>query len=116
MPQSTNLNVSPYYDDFNDEQNYHKVLFKPGVTVQTRELNNLQSILQNQIEKFGGKFFSNGGIVIPGNFAYDGEFSCIEIESNYKGVLVEDYFQSFVGKKIKGRNTGIIAKVEYALS
>ncbi len=116
MPQSTNLNVSPYYDDFNDDKNYHKVLFKPGVTVQTRELNNLQSILQDQIEKFGSKFFSNGGIVIPGNFAYDGTFSCIEIESTYKGVLVEDYFQVFVGKKIRGRNTGIVAKVEYALS
>ena len=116
MPQSTNLNVSPYYDDFSEDKNYYKVLFKPGVTVQTRELNNLQSILQSQIEKFGSKFFSNGGIVIPGNFAYDGNFSCIEIESTYKGVLVETYFENFVGKKIRGRNTGVTAKVEYVLS
>jgi hypothetical protein len=116
MPQSTNLNVSPYYDDFSDEKNYYKVLFKPGVTVQTRELSNLQSILQNQIEKFGSKFFSNGGIVIPGNFAYDGTFNCIEIEDTYKGISVETYFDSFVGKIIKGRTTGVTAKIEYVMS
>ena len=49
MPQSTNLNKTPYYDDYNSEKNFYKVLFKPGVTVQTRELTTLQSILQNQI-------------------------------------------------------------------
>ena len=116
MPQSTNLNVSPYYDDFNEDNNYHKVLFKPGVTVQTRELNNLQSILQNQIEKFGSKFFTNGGIVIPGNFAYDGTFNCIEIESTYKGTSVETYFENFIGKRISGKLSGVTAKVDYVLS
>ena len=115
MPQSTNLNSSPYYDDYSEESNYYKVLFKPGVTVQTRELNNLQSILQSQIEKFGSKFFTNGGIVIPGNFAYDSKFSCIEIESTYKSIFVEDYFESFVGKSIRGKDTGIVAKVEYEI-
>ena len=49
-------NVSPYFDDFNENKNYHKVLFKPGFPVQARELTTLQSILQNQVEKF--KHFS----------------------------------------------------------
>ena len=57
MPQQTNLNVSPYFDDYSDNSGYHKVLFKPGTPVQARELNNLQSILQNQIEKFWATFF-----------------------------------------------------------
>ena len=65
MSQSTNLNVNPYYDDFDSQKNYYKVLFKPGVTVQARELTTLQSILQDQIEKFGSSFYANGGIVIP---------------------------------------------------
>ena len=42
MPQNTNLNVSPYFDDFNENKNYHKVLFKPGFPVQARELTTLQ--------------------------------------------------------------------------
>jgi hypothetical protein len=47
MPQETNLNVSPYFDDFDASKNYYKVLFKPTQPVQARELNNLQSILQS---------------------------------------------------------------------
>ena len=53
MPQKTNLNVNPYYDDFDKDDNFYKVLFKPGYPVQARELTGLQSILQNQIESFG---------------------------------------------------------------
>ena len=48
MAQQTNLNVSPYFDDFDPNDNYHRVLFKPGYPVQARELTTLQSILQNQ--------------------------------------------------------------------
>ncbi len=38
MPQQTNLNVSPYFDDYSPDSDYHKVLFKPGYPVQAREL------------------------------------------------------------------------------
>ena len=53
MSQKTNLNVNPYYDDFDPTKNFLKVLFKPGYPVQSRELTTLQSILQNQVENFG---------------------------------------------------------------
>ena len=49
------FNVYPYYDDFAGDKNFHKVLFKPGAAVQARELTQLQTILQDQIEKFGQK-------------------------------------------------------------
>ena len=38
MPQITNLNVAPYYDDFDKEDNFHRVLFRPGFAIQGREL------------------------------------------------------------------------------
>ena len=79
MAQSTNLNVSPYFDDFNADDNYHKVLFKPGLPVQARELTGLQSILQDQIAKFGQHIFKEGAKVIPGNTSYDSNFACVEI-------------------------------------
>ena len=47
MPQETNLNVAPYFDDYNKDGNYYKILFKPGYPVQARELTQTQSILQN---------------------------------------------------------------------
>ena len=58
MPQKTNLNINPYYDDFSKDSNFYKVLFNPGKPVQARELTTLQSILQDQIESFGTSLFS----------------------------------------------------------
>jgi hypothetical protein len=53
MPVVTN--VSPYFDDYSENKNFHKVLFKPGVAVQSRELNQVQTILQNQIKRVRNK-------------------------------------------------------------
>ena len=41
MPQITDLNVAPYYDDFDKEDNFHRVLFRPGFAIQGRELTQL---------------------------------------------------------------------------
>ena len=59
----TNLNTSPYYDDFAANSQHHRVLFKPSVPVQARELTQLQTILQAQIEKFGDNIVKSG--IIP---------------------------------------------------
>ena len=50
MSQKINLNSYPYFDDFNESKNYKRVLFKPGTSIQARELTTLQSILQNQVD------------------------------------------------------------------
>ena len=57
MPQKTNLNVNPYYEDFDASKNFYKILFRPGYSIQGRELTQVQSILQNQIESFGKNTF-----------------------------------------------------------
>lgn len=57
MPQSINLNSTPYFDDFEESKNYKKVLFKPGVSLQARELTSLQSALQSQIEVCSNAIF-----------------------------------------------------------
>jgi len=80
MPQETNLNVAPYFDDFDPQSNYYKVLFKPAYPVQARELNNLQSILQNQIEDMGTHFFREGAKVIPGQLTYLPQFYAVQVE------------------------------------
>ena len=91
MPQKTNLNISPYFDDFDKDDNFYRVLFKPGFPVQARELTTLQSILQNQIESFGSHIFKEGSMVIPGNINYNGEYDCVKINSDYLGIPVTVY-------------------------
>ena len=115
MPQQTNLNVSPYFDDYSDDSGYHKVLFKPGTPVQARELNNLQSILQNQIEKFGQHFFKEGAKVIPGNTGYNKLYYCIQLQNTFQGVPVSAYVDQLVGTQITGRTSGVTAVVDNVL-
>ena len=68
---SLNFNTQPYYDDFNEDKNFHKILFKPGVSVQGRELTQIQSILQDQIGKFGKFVLSDGSRVTGGRYFVD---------------------------------------------
>ena len=111
MPQQINLNVAPYFDDFDSQDDYHKVLFKPGYPVQARELNNLQSILQNQIERFGQHFFKEGAKVIPGGTGYNREYTGIQLNNNFKGVPVSAYVDQLIGIKISGLTSGVTAVV-----
>ena len=63
MAQNTNLNVTPYYDDFDKTKNFYRVLFRPGFPIQARELTTMQSILQNQVENVGSHLFKDGSMI-----------------------------------------------------
>jgi hypothetical protein len=63
MAIETNLNQSPFFDDFDETKNFHRVLFRPGYAVQARELTQLQTILQNQIERFANEVLVDGTVV-----------------------------------------------------
>ena len=85
----TSYNTAPYYDDFNTQdangrsaadKNYLRILFQPGFAVQTRELNQMQSILQSQIDRFGSSFYRDGQPVIDGESTYQDEVIYIEVE------------------------------------
>jgi len=111
MPQETNLNIAPYFDDFESDSNYYKVLFKPAFPVQARELNNLQSILQDQVEDVGSHLFKEGSMVIPGGVDYIGNYPAIQVEEEFLGIPISLYLDQLVGKRIKGETSGVTAKV-----
>ena len=115
MPQQTNLNVAPYFDDFDASNDYHKVLFKPGYPVQARELTTLQSILQNQVEKFGQHFFKEGARVIPGNISYNQSYYAVKLNNTFQGVPVSAFADQLVGTQITGLNSGVSAAVDQVL-
>lgn len=116
MPQETNLNVSPYFDDFDRNKKYYKVLIKPEFPVQAREINNIQSILQNQIESLGDHIFKEGSKVIPGQTSYNKYYNAVEIENSFFGVDVETYLKALVGKKLIGSTSGVEAIVDTVLT
>jgi len=114
MPISTNLSVSPYFDDFNISKDYYQVLFKPGVALQTRELNVLQSILQNQIEQFGDNIFTKGTIISGCNFQYYPNYPYIKLEDlQSDGTSVSP--ANYVGLYAVGSGSGYSNLVSYVL-
>jgi hypothetical protein len=113
MALNTNLNVSPYFDDFNPDSGYYKVLFSPGKPVQARELNTLHSQLQNQIQSFGSHIFKEGSMVIPGGITYDSQFYAVKLNPRQFGVDINIYIRNFLGKKITGRTSEVSAIVDF---
>ena len=89
MGIETDLNISPYFDDYNEDKNFHRVLFKPGVSVQVRELNQLQSILQKQVERFGNNIYKRGTIIDGCSFSFDDTVRYIKIlDNDFYGVPI----------------------------
>jgi len=116
MAQNTNLNVTPYYDDFDTSKNFYRVLFRPGFPIQARELTTMQSIMQNQVENVGAHLFKDGSMVIPGQIGYDLNVDCIMLQESFLGADVELYRSQLTDKIITGLTTGVKAKVLYSIS
>ena len=114
-----NYTVAPYYDDFDETKNYHRVLFRPGFAVQARELTQLQTSLQAQIDRHGQYAFKHGSRVVNGKATLNTEYDFIKIDSSFVhstgGSLNSDtYLSNFVGTTITGSaqgGTSIKAKV-----
>ena len=88
MALDTNFNVNPYYDDFDETKKFLRLLFKPGYAVQARELTQLQTLLQNQIGRFGDHVFKNGSVVTGGQtFLQDATY--LKLDTDYSGTAVD---------------------------
>ena len=113
MPQQTNLNVAPYFDDFDAANDYHKVLFKPGYPVQARELTQLQSILQNQVKRHGSHMFKEGSIVIPGQLSYSDDFPTLQLTSTFASEEIDpsQFYDATNPVTITGVTSGVKAYV-----
>ena len=103
--------VRPYYDTFDESKGYHQVLFKPARAVQTREVNEMQSILQNQISQFGNNIFENGTKVVGGEINYDLKARYIKI-SNIEWDDIVGYISN-PDILIKSDSSTVTARVSY---
>ncbi len=104
-----NLNQSPYFDDYDESKDFHQVLYKPAVAVQARELTQEQTIIRNQLKRFGDHIFANGSRVSGGELHVDTDYNYVKLQANYNGVAIT--VADFVGKTIIGSQSGTIARV-----
>ena len=110
MPKlTTDFNVSPYYDDFDEAKKFFKILYRPAYSVQARELSQMQSILQNQIEQLGDYNFSDGDRVYGAEISLNTKINALKLKTNYAGVQVN--YLNFDGRIIEGNTSGARATV-----
>ena len=98
------LRSSPYWDDYNRDKRFHRVLIKPRTPVQTRELNQIQSMLQNQVEQVTSSVYREGAAVSGGQQTLDTNGvvlqvlrdDAVDINNFFNpGVIGGDIFSSF---------------------
>jgi hypothetical protein len=108
MALDTNFNVNPYYDDYDEDKKFLRLLFKPGFAVQSRELTQLQTILQNQVDRFGKHVFRNGSVVTGGQFFVQ-DATYLKLEDQYLGADISASF--FEGQTILSNDESKRAEV-----
>ena len=115
MALETNLNQSPFFDDFDETKNFHRVLFRPGFAVQARELTQLQTILQNQIERFGNEILVDGTIVTGAALKIENiDFVKLrDKDANNRVLLLTDFFSGGVvaNATVTGTTSGMTAQL-----
>jgi hypothetical protein len=109
-----NLNTAPYFDDFDASKNFHKILFVPGRPIQSRELTQIQTLLQHQVKLHGDYVFKNGAMVIPGNINYINNILYVRLNPVYSGVFADTLIESMVGKVVVGETTNVKATIIHA--
>jgi hypothetical protein len=113
MSQKTNLNVSPYYDDFDKDKNFQNILFRPGYAVQAREMSQIQSLLKHKIEKVGDHLFEDGAMVVPGQLSLFRGYTAIRIQNSFAGETVDlsKYVNATTPVTITGVTSGVTAVI-----
>ena len=106
---SLNFNVDPYYDDFDQTKNFHRILFKPGRAVQARELTQAQTILQDQVTKFADNIFKQNSPVTGGQVTTN--FNCyyIKLQATYNNTAID--ITQFDGLLVQNATGTVIAQV-----
>lgn len=110
---ATNFNVTPYYDDYDVNTGYLRILFKPGHSVQARELTQIQTTLQQQIANMADHFFKEGAMVVPGQSAVDISATYVKIDLNGANSYISP--TDFIGRTVTGSISGVQGIIVHAV-
>lgn len=106
-PGGLDLNTSPYFDDFDEDKKFVRVLYRPGRAVQARELTQAQTLQQVQTRRFAEYFFKQGALVDGCEQNLDLNLSFVKLQPTYNSNTVA--VANFDGSIIYGANSGIKA-------
>ena len=106
---NSRLLSNTYKDDFLDSDSYYRILFNSGRPLQARELTQMQTIIQEQIKRFGNNIFKEGAVVKPGSAILNNSYEFAKlITTQY---ALPSNYNSLVGNTFTGNISGITARV-----
>ena len=114
---TTNLNKRPYFDDYAENKEFYRILFKPGTAVQARELTQLQTILQKQVNRFGSHIFKNGSVVDGVNPDFVQSAHVVRVKnsfSNNSQVDIDAILNYSNNLTVESQTTDLIGRLVYA--
>jgi len=106
-PGGIDFNTSPYFDDYDEDKKFVRVLYRPGRAVQARELTQAQTLQQVQTKRFAEYFFKQGALIDGCEQNLDLAMSFVKLQSTYNSGTVN--VQNFNGSIIYGATSGIKA-------
>ena len=106
---TSNVFESTYKDDFRDSDNYHRVLFNSGRAIQARELTQLQTIIQEEIGRFGRNIFLDGSAVNPGGPHVNSNYEFIKLDTSVR--TLPDDTSSLLGLEFTHSATSTAARI-----
>jgi hypothetical protein len=106
-PGGVDLNTSPYFDDYNEDKKFVRVLYRPGRAVQARELTQAQTLQQVQTRRFAEYFFKQGALVDGCEQNLDLNLNFVKLQPTYNGSTVA--VANLLNKIVYGANSGIKA-------
>ena len=99
------LFATQYRDDYSDSAGFYRILFNGGKVLQSRELTQMQTIINKQIERFGNNVFKEGAVVKAGGFALDTAYEFVKLDTTSTSTSAN------VGDVITGATSGLRAEI-----
>lgn len=110
---STTFNKSTfattYKDDFDSADNFHRILFNSGRALQARELTQMQTIIQEEIARFGRNIFKEGAAVNPGGPSVDRHAEFVKLDTTVNTLPTDT--STLLGLEFTGATSSIKARV-----
>ena len=97
-----------YDDDLDQDKGFHQILFNSGRALQARELTQLQSLIYQEMGRFGRNIFKEGAAVSSGGMAINAAHEFVKIASTNAGSA---FANIPVGTVFRDDVTGLEARV-----
>ena len=93
-----------YKDDYRDSDNYYRILFNSGRALQARELTQMQTIIQKEIERFGRNIYKEGASVNPGGPTLNTRYEFIKLDTSTNTLPAD--LSTIINDEFTGQTSG----------